>query len=42
MEEDVQDAMGYALDLAQHGKKADFAERMKGDLRDVVEISGEE
>lgn len=30
--------IGYALDLAQHGKQADYAERMKGDLHDVIEI----
>ena len=38
MPEEVQDDVGYALDLAQHGKQADYAARMKGDLRDVIEI----
>lgn len=38
MPEEVQDDIGYALDLAQHGKQAGYAERMKGDLRDVIEI----
>jgi phage-related protein len=32
------DDIGYALDLAQRGLQADYAERMKGDLSDVVEI----
>lgn len=38
MPEEVQDDIGYALDLAQHGEQADYAERMHGDLRDVIEI----
>ncbi len=38
MPEEVQDDIGYALDLAQHSKQADYAERMKGDLHDVIEI----
>ena len=38
MPEEVQDDFGYALDLAQHSKQADYAEQMKGDLRDVIEI----
>lgn len=38
MPEEVQDDIGYALDLAQHGKQADYAKRMKDDLRDVIEI----
>ncbi|MHB8363442.1 MAG: type II toxin-antitoxin system RelE/ParE family toxin [Vulcanimicrobiaceae bacterium] len=38
MPEEVQDDIGYALDLAQHGKQADYAKRMHGDLRDVIEI----
>jgi phage-related protein len=38
MSEEVQDDIGYALDLAQRGLQADYAERMKGDLSDVVEI----
>ncbi len=38
MPEEVQDALGYALDLAQHGLQADYAKPMKGDLRDVLEI----
>jgi len=37
--EDVQDEIGYALDLAQHGKKAGYAKPMHGgDLRYVMEI----
>lgn len=38
MPDEVQDDFGYALDLAQHGKQADYAKPMKGDLRDVIEI----
>ncbi|HEX3469186.1 MAG TPA: type II toxin-antitoxin system RelE/ParE family toxin [Candidatus Elarobacter sp.] len=39
MSEDVQDAVGYALDLAQHGRKAPYAKPMHGaDLRNVMEI----
>jgi phage-related protein len=38
MPEEVQDDIGYALDLAQHGEQADYAHRMRGDLRDVIEI----
>ena len=38
MPEEVQDDVGYALDLAQRGLQADYAERMKGDLSDVTEI----
>ena len=38
MPEEVQDDLGYALDLAQHGLQADYAKPMKGDLRDVLEI----
>ena len=38
MPDEIQDDIGYALDLAQHGKQAGHAERMKGDLRDVIEI----
>ena len=38
MPEEVQDDIGYALDLAQHGEQADYAHRMRGHLRDVVEI----
>ena len=38
MPEEVQDDIGYALDLAQHGKQADYAQPMQGDLRDVIEI----
>lgn len=34
----VQDDIGYALDLAQHGEQADYARRMHGDLHDVIEI----
>lgn len=36
---EVQDAIGYALDLAQHGKKASYAKPMRGaELRNVIEI----
>jgi len=38
MPEEVQDDIGYALDLAQHNRQADYAKRMTGDLRDVIEI----
>jgi phage-related protein len=38
MPEEVQDDIGYALDLAQHGKQAAYAQRMHGELRDVIEI----
>lgn len=38
MPEEVQDDIGYALDLAQRGLQADYARRMKGDLSDVIEI----
>ncbi|MDH2909643.1 MAG: type II toxin-antitoxin system RelE/ParE family toxin [Candidatus Eremiobacteraeota bacterium] len=38
MPEEVQDDLGYALDLAQHNKQAVYAAQMKGDLRDVIEI----
>lgn len=38
MPDEVQDAVGYALDLAQHGDQAGYARRMKGTLRDVIEI----
>lgn len=38
MPEEVQDDIGYALDLAQHGKQASYAVRMEGDLRGVIEI----
>jgi phage-related protein len=38
MPEEIQDAVGYALDLAQHGSQAHNARAMKGPLRDVVEI----
>lgn len=38
MPDEVQDAIGYALDLAQRGAQVDFAQQMKGRLRDVIEI----
>jgi len=38
MPEEVQDDIGYALDLAQHGEQADYARRMHDGLRDVIEI----
>lgn len=38
MPEEVQDDIGYALDLAQHGSRADYAVQMRGDSRDVIEI----
>jgi phage-related protein len=38
MPEDVQDQIGYALDLAQHGKKAAYAKPMHGRLGDVMEV----
>jgi phage-related protein len=36
--EDVKDAIGYALERAQAGELAGYAEPMKGSLRDVIEI----
>jgi phage-related protein len=36
--DEVQDAIGYALDLAQHGQRADEATQMRGRLRSVIEI----
>jgi phage-related protein len=42
MPEEVQDAIGYALDLAQHGKMADDARPMHGDLSDVIEIRADD
>ena len=36
--EEVKDAIGYALELAQRGLMARKAERMKGDLRNVLEL----
>ncbi|MDB5071431.1 MAG: toxin RelE [Candidatus Eremiobacteraeota bacterium] len=38
MPDEVQDAIGYALDLAQRGAQADYAQQMKGRLRDVIEV----
>lgn len=39
MPEDVQGEIGYALDLAQHGRKAAYAKPMHGaDLGNVMEI----
>ncbi|HEY5257670.1 MAG TPA: type II toxin-antitoxin system RelE/ParE family toxin [Candidatus Baltobacteraceae bacterium] len=38
MPDEVQDDVGYALDLAQHGRRAEYAVQMTGDLRDVIEI----
>lgn len=40
--EEVQDAVGYALDLAQRGRQAAYAVAMKGDLREVVEIRADD
>jgi len=37
-QEDVQDEIGYALDRAQFGDKADYAKPLKGDLSDAIEI----
>jgi phage-related protein len=42
MPEEVQDDIGYALDLAQHGEQASYAQRMHGDLRDVIEIRAQD
>ena len=36
--DDVRSDIGHALRLAQKGVRADYAERMKGNLSDVVEI----
>lgn len=38
MTEDVQDEVGYALDLVQRGMHPPAATPMKGNLRDVMEI----
>jgi phage-related protein len=38
MPDEVQDAVGYSLDLAQRGRQADYAKPMKGRLRNVIEI----
>lgn len=38
MPDEVQDEIGYALDLAQHGKKARFSKPLHGDLANVIEI----
>ena len=38
MPEDVQDELGYALGVAQLGGKAESANAMKGNLREVMEI----
>jgi len=37
MPPEVQDRLGYALDLAQNNAVSGQAKRMKGDLRDVTE-----
>ncbi len=42
MPDDVQDVMGYAIGEAQQGRAADTASRMKGHLRDVIEIRADE
>jgi phage-related protein len=34
----VQDRIGYALDLAQHGKQARYSKQLHGDLANVIEI----
>jgi predicted XRE-type DNA-binding protein len=38
MPAEIQDAFGYALDLAQRLSRADYARPMSGNLRDVTEI----
>lgn len=38
MPDNVQDDFGYALGVAQLGGTAAFAKRMKGKLRDVIEV----
>jgi len=38
MPEDVKDELGYALGVAQLGGKAQSANAMKGNLREVMEI----
>ena len=38
MPEDVKDELGYALGVAQLGGKAQSANPMKGNLREVMEI----
>lgn len=38
MPDDVQDELGYALGVAQLGGKAQCANPMKGNLREVMEI----
>jgi phage-related protein len=42
MPDEVQDAVGYALDLAQRGRRAAYAKPMKGRLRDVIEIRADD
>jgi phage-related protein len=37
-DEDVKDSVGYALERAQAGEMAGYAEPMKGKLRDIIEI----
>ncbi len=40
--EEVIDAVGYALDLAQRDQQAGYAKPMKGDLREVIEIRADD
>jgi phage-related protein len=42
MPEKVKDQFGYALSAAQLGTLAHFAKRMKGNLRDVMEVVSNE
>ena len=42
MPDDVEDEIGYALHLAQNGGTSDSVTKMKGDLRDVMEIHVDE
>ncbi len=37
-DEDVQDAIGYAIERAQAGEIVCYAEPMKGNLREIIEI----
>jgi phage-related protein len=42
MPDDVKDEVGYALDRVQRGDTPQSARRMKGSLRDVIEIRVDE
>lgn len=42
MPDEVQNAVGYALDLAQRDQQVDYAERMKGPLRDVIAVHADD